>query len=989
MSVTVDGTGLAGWSAAVGPATLDLDGPVLRPFARVASGASSGWEVGVGLGLDALPAGTDGHQELTARWRQASGLGVLVTTRTGPALAEDGTPQALAIAAIDAVLDLVGEWVLGVGDVQGLLARAVGSGGKTVKDVLEGSVLAPGDPPRLLPATLSGWPGKLLTMAGQLAAAAPRVTVGPFVIGVTDTVGVLGVSLSASNAAGIDLTPSGELTLHLEVDASWVEPPGGPAPAPGVVLDLLRVSSTGVEPAPGIAINGVGLRLAKSTGPLIDAGLKLESIAVHLFGSAVLGTGGQRQLAGGFEVELGGLAVPLGGGGDNTVAQGILHDAGGSGAPPRPAFSPALAIQDHGTGVAVTLRAGSGDGPWFLPIQRAFGPVYLEQVGLGVTYRQNVTPRHLQMINLYLDGRVSLLGLTAAVDKLRLSYDTSRSVFSPSSWEVDVDGFAIAADFGSLTLSGGLARFPLDPALTGVEYLGMLKIGYGGYGLDLFGGYAHPTTPGGGEFASFFAFGVLHAPIGGPPAFFVTGIGLGFGINRALHTPTIDQVDTNPFMVALRATGPVPDPMTQLQDLRAALPPAQGQYWISAGISFTSFVLITGEVLVMVQFGDGLEVAVIGLARAQLPAPELTLVSIELALLARFSTKEGLLLVQAQLTENSWLLDKSVRLTGGFALQTWWKGPNAGQFVVTVGGYHPRFHHDGYPVVPRVGLSWQPSDSISITGGMYFALCSEAIMAGASMHVAAHLGPAHATLDFGGDGIVFFDPFFFDITVYAEARVGITIWLLFGSIDVDVTLGFDVEVSGPPIHVKGHFSVYGVGIPFEFGATSDPADRALPAGDFAQKYLRGDKGAQVVQAGVIRGGLTAGRSPAPGSGGVAKPPDGSAALPFRVVPEFLISFVTTVPSQRLALTCAAGTHTEALATPGLGVAPMYAATMTSSLTVTLTSDTGQAIELDGIALTLRPAAAFPKGVWGPAQNPKAKTVPSGNTVDACDGFTMD
>ena len=41
----------------------------------------------------------------------------------------------------------------------------------------------------------------------------------------------------------------------------------------------------------------------------------------------------------------------------------------------------------------------------------------------------------------------------------------------------------------------------------------MLKIGYGGYGLDLFGGYAHPTDARAArEFASFFAFGVLHAP---------------------------------------------------------------------------------------------------------------------------------------------------------------------------------------------------------------------------------------------------------------------------------------------------------------------------------------------------------------------------------------------------------------------------------------------------------------------------------------------
>jgi hypothetical protein len=991
LSVALDGSGLAGWSAGVGPAAIDLDGPVLRPFVRAGSTGSSGWEVQVGLGLDALAPNANGHQELTARWRQASGLGVLVTTRTGPStVTEDTSDGATAIAAIDAVLDLVGGWVLGVTEIQDLLAQDLGSGGKKVSDVLEGSILAVGSPPRLLPGALTGWPGKLLTMTGQLAAAAPKVAVGPFDIGIANTAGVLGVSLSTADAAGIDLTSGGDLSLHLEVDASWIEPPTGPPPSPGIVVDLLRINGQVIEPAPGIAVNGVGLRLGKSSGPLVDAGLRLETVALHLFGSVVLGSGGHPDLGGGVQIELGGLAVPLGGGGgDNAVAQGIMHDAGGSGAPPRPAFSPALAVQDHGTGVAITLRAGAGDGPWFLPIQRAFGPVYLEQIGLGVSYRQNLTPRQLEMVSLYLDGQVSLLGLTAAVDKLRLGYHVSRPLFSPSSWEVDVEGFAIAASFGPLTLAGGLAKFPLDAPLVGVEYLGMLKIGYGSYGIDLFGGYAHPTTPGGAEFASFFAFGVLHAPIGGPPAFFVTGVAIGFGINRDLRIPTIDEVNTHPFMEALRALGPTPEPMQQLKDMRAIVAPAQGEYWIAAGISFTSFVLITGEILVTVQFGDGLEVAVLGLARAELPTSELTLVSIELALLARFSTKEGLLLVQAQLTQNSWLLDKSVRLTGGFAFETWWKGPNSGQFVITVGGYHPRFHHDGYPLVPRVGLSWQPADYISVVGGVYFALCSEAIMAGASMHVAARLGPAHATLDFGGDGIVFFDPFFFEVEVYAEARVGITIWLLFGSVDIDVSLGFDVDVSGPPIHVEGHFSVCGVGIPFEFGDKSNPADRALSAGDFAQKYLRGDKDAQVVQAAVLRGGLSAGKSGAPNSGGVAKTPDGTAELPFRVVPEFLMSFVTTAPAQQLALTCSAGSHSETVSAPGLGIAPMYAATMSSTLTVNVTSDESQAFGLDAVKLTLRPAAAFPKGVWGPAQNPDAKTVPAGDTVNACDGFTVD
>ena len=57
-------------------------------------------------------------------------------------------------------------------------------------------------------------------------------------------------------------------------------------------------------------------------------------------------------------------------------------------------------------------------------------------------------------------------------------------------------------------------------------------------------------------------------------------------------------------------------------------------------------------------------------------------------------------MIQGRLTDNSWLLYEDVRLTGGFAFVVWWKGALAGQFVLTIGGYHPDFHRDGYPDVP-------------------------------------------------------------------------------------------------------------------------------------------------------------------------------------------------------------------------------------------------------------------------------------------------
>ena len=69
---------------------------------------------------------------------------------------------------------------------------------------------------------------------------------------------------------------------------------------------------------------------------------------------------------------------------------------------------------------------------------------------------------------------------------------------------------------------------------------------------------------------------------------------------------------------------------------------------------------------------------------------------------------------------------------------------------------------------------------------------------------------------------------------------------------------------------------------------------------------------------------------------------------------------------------------------------MYSATLDTTLTITVTLGlNGQPFDLDAVRLTARPASAFPKGVWGPAQNPQAKTVPSGDTIDACDGLTID
>ena len=993
-SFSAGADGVHGWGFGVGPAAFDLGGPVVRPLLR---GSRSGptWEVQLGLALDDKGVGDAGHKELFARWG-GSVLDVVARTRTGTTnddVVDD--PGHIALFAADAVLELLGNYVIALADVSTLLDKTVNTGPPiTVRSILQGSLLSATNDHAIAAQPVSNVPGNLFTLARKVAGALPMVTIGPVKVGLHLAGDLVGLRATvADQNAGIVLNPGGSVLVSLVTDSAWIVPPTGPSPDPGIIVDLVSISTADpphVEMHPVLAANGVGVRIAKDSGPLLDAGLRIESVAVHLFGRVEPGSQPSTvAVSGGMQVELGGLAVPLGaGGGENAVAKGVVADAGGSGGPPTPKFSPALAIQSHhgGPGVQVSLRAGSGDGPWYLPIQRAFGPLYLEQVGLGTGYAPS--PRTLESISVTLDGSVSLFGISASVDKLRFTYHVAKNFFDAHSWEVDLDGLAISSSIGGLTLAGALLKTPLTGGQTGVDYLGMLKIGFNGYGVDLFGGYSHPDD-GSGSYASFFAFGALHAPLGGPPAFFITGIGVGFGINRELKPPTMETITSNPFLVAMKALGPAPEPKQQLLQMQQNIAPKRGEYWVAAGISFTSFVLISGEIVVTVAFGDGLEITLLGLARAELPAPVLKLVSIELALLARFSTKEGSLLVQAQLTENSWLLTESVRLTGGFGFATWWKGPNAGQVVVTMGGYHPKFHHDGYPVVPRLGFRWQPIDAVSIIGESYFALCSEALMAGTRFEANAHFGPAYARMSFGADGIVYFDPFWFEISAYAEVAAGIKLWLLFGTVTIELSLGATITVNGPPVRVSGRFEICGFDVPFEFGDTADPTDKALSNVEFRDKYLRAASDAQVLQAAVVRGALPAGRK---SDGAADKVPDGSIDHPFLVVPEFEIVFITTAPAIDMSLDHVRGANTESSpmhrAAPGVGVAPMLSHTLASHFHVELIKLVPEDFTIGAITVTPRSNASFPKGVWGEAPDKNAKQVPAGETVDAADGFTM-
>lgn len=974
-----------------GPFVLAAGPLTLRPVIGIEAGVTStGFtrSVTAGVSLD-----DSGDAQVVARWAlNGTAPQLLALSRGDGSLTADTDPVLVATRVLATALSVASGVLLD--QLEAIISdRAT----DVLQDVLFTGGTASLDPTFITdlvdPEALFG---RLQRLAWNCATATPALTVTiddalTIAFASRATTGgrsQVGIALSLPAEQRLALL-TGETTLDLEVDHTWIDAPV----EGGLSIYLLEGTATALVLSPGFAVAGLGVRIGKSAGPLLElGGLAVDAVAVHVYAEAN-GAGA----GGGARVQIEGLAIsPGGAGGDNAVANGIMSDAGAEAGTNRPSFSPSLAIQKPpGGSVGVTLRAGDPPGPWWLAVRRQLGPLYLDAVGLDTAE----TAGRVSRITLLFNGSVSMFGLTAAVDQLSISW-LGGDVLSISSWSVDLMGLAVSADMSGIVLSGGLLKTVRgQPPNQDISYVGMLVARFATYGLSVFGGYSKV-----GDSTSFFVFGAVVGPIGGPPAFFLTGLGGGFGINRGLRIPgDFNDFPTFPFLQALDPGASAPeDPMGELRRLGEYFPHQVGNFWFAAGISFTSFSLVDGVAVIAVSFGNGLEINLLGLARMALPRPGAAIVSIELALLARFSTAEGVFLIQAQLTENSWLLFEDVRLTGGFAFAAWWKGPLSGQFVLTLGGYHPNFHVEGYPVVPRLGLEWRISDALVIKGGAYFALTSEALMAGVDVEVSLDWGWVWARVAFGAHGIVYFDPFWFEVMAYARISAGINIKLGFFRIRISLSLGASITVWGPDFAGKATFEIGPCDVDVEFGAKRrvEPALQTWP--EFVEKYLEAATTESAKALSAITG---AGTLPSAAGDEVGAPSaDGSLGLPFRVFAEFEFTVTTTIPATTLQLGSLAPIPVPPRlrgAAATMGLAPVGAGLSSSILRITArrlvnrvwvtVPDADLALLVDGLSDTASSTSGsrigrtgYPLGVWGVPRTEDADNtaLPATEVIDA-------
>ena len=467
--------------------------------------------------------------------------------------------------------------------------------------------------------------------------------------------------------------------------------------------------------------------------------------------------------------------------------------------------------------------AGSGGLEIALPAHIDLGPLQIQSALLAVRLRNSVIA-----LEAGASFKVDLSALVATVDNMGLRADVSfRADGKGNAGPVDLtfafkppSGVGLAVRAGPV-VGGGFLSFDFDRE----EYAGGLELDLGGIVSITALGLITTRMPDGSKGFSLLA--ILSAEFG-------TGLQLGFGftligvggllgLNRTmLLEPLAAGLRSGALNSILFPRDIVPNAPRIIADLRAIFPPAPDRFLIGPmvklGWGTPTLVSVTLGIIIEIP-GN---VAILGKLRVALPTNEAALLVLQVAFIGAIEFDKKRLWFYATLYESRLLfapLDGDVGLLVDYG--------ESSNFLVSVGGFHPRFDPPPLPFPPLNRLTFsllnQPTARIRFTS--YQAVTSNTVQFGAAAELYFGLGPVNVDGHLSIDALIRFSPFYFIVEISASVSVKV-----FGAGLFSIRLAFSLEGPTPyRAHGRGSISLLFFEVSADFDVTwGDAQDTTLP-----------------------------------------------------------------------------------------------------------------------------------------------------------------
>ncbi len=315
---------------------------------------------------------------------------------------------------------------------------------------------------------------------------------------------------------------------------------------------------------------------------------------------------------------------------------------------------------------------------------------------------------------------------------------------------------------------------------------------------------------------------------------FGTGIQLGFGftllgvggllgLNRTMNLPPLAEgVRTGAINSVMFPENPVENAPRIISDLRTIFPPYEGKFLIGpmAKIGWGTPTLISLSLGVIIEIPGN--IAILGVLKVALPTEDAALIVIQVNFLGAIEFDKKRLWFFASIFESRVLF---ITIEGEMGLLVAW-GDDA-NFVVSVGGFHPRFNPPPlpFPSPRRIAMDILNTSICRIRVENYFAVTSNTVQFGAKAELMIDVGVARVDGHIAFDALFQFSPFYFIIEISGSVSLKV-----FGIGLFSIRLKFSLEGPTPwRAHGTGTLSLLFFDIEADFDITwGESEDTTLP-----------------------------------------------------------------------------------------------------------------------------------------------------------------